>query len=264
MTAFSAEWLSLREPYDSAARNKTVLKGLADAFAALQTPRIVDLACGTGSTMRAIAPHLSTQQSWRLVDNNLSLLARIPLRDNLTVVAVDIARDLEAALDGPVDLVTTSALLDLVSAEWLERFAVEAAVRRLPIYAALSYNGQIEFDPIDKMDASVIAAVNRHQLTDKGFGAALGPAGAATAISRLKELSYTVADGESDWALGAADQELQLALLTGWALAAREIGSTSGTEIADWLTRRSAQIAAGKLSVTVGHTDFFARHTGAR
>ena len=59
---------------------------------------------------------------------------------------VDLARDLEAALDGPVDLVTTSALLDLVSDDWLERLAIEAAARRLPVYAALSYDGRIELD----------------------------------------------------------------------------------------------------------------------
>ena len=37
---------------------------------------------------------------------------------------------LEAALDGPVELVTTSALLDLVSHEWLDRLVTEAAARR--------------------------------------------------------------------------------------------------------------------------------------
>ena len=54
---------------------------------------------------------------------------------------VDLARDLEAALDGPVELVTTSALLDLVSHDWLDRLATEAAARNLPVYAALSYDG---------------------------------------------------------------------------------------------------------------------------
>ena len=86
---------------------------------------IVDLACGTGSTFRAVSPRLKTRQSWRLTDNDLSLLARTPQSSppdiHVTTVPVDLNRDLEAALDGPADLVTTSALLDLVSDEWLER-----------------------------------------------------------------------------------------------------------------------------------------------
>ena len=118
---------------------------------------IVDLACGTGSTFRALMPRIKSRQSWRLVDNDLSLLARTPQSSppNVTVTTspIDLSRDLEAALDGPVDLVTTSALLDLVSDEWLERLVVEAAARRLPVYAALSYDGRIEMTPADAADA---------------------------------------------------------------------------------------------------------------
>ena len=88
---------------------------------------VVDLACGLGSTLRAVTERLPQRQSWRLVDNDLSLLARAagararPPDLTVTTVPVDLARDLEAALDGPVELVTTSALLDLVSHEWLDR-----------------------------------------------------------------------------------------------------------------------------------------------
>ena len=63
-----------------------------------------------------------------------------------------------------VDLVTTSALLDLVSADWLERFAVETTVRSVPVYAALSYNGRIELGPADPLDAPLALAVAEREL----------------------------------------------------------------------------------------------------
>src|ERR1035437_5568276 len=53
-------------------------------------------------------------------------------------VTLDLNRNLEAALDGPVDLVATSALLDLVSETWLDRLAGEIAARSIPLYAALA------------------------------------------------------------------------------------------------------------------------------
>ncbi len=97
------------------------------------------------------ADALPKRQSWRLVDNDLSLLARAQqaVGADVTVRAMplDLAHDLEAALDGPVDLVTTSALLDLVSAEWLERLVTEIAARDLPVYAALSYDGRVALEP---------------------------------------------------------------------------------------------------------------------
>ena len=116
-------------------------------FAIRPAISVVDLACGTGSTLRAIGRRLPPRQNWRLVDNNLSLLAQVakpsgPPQLSVITRPVDLVRDLELALDGPLDLVTTSALLDLVSAEWLDRLIIEAAARRLPVYAALTYDGR--------------------------------------------------------------------------------------------------------------------------
>ena len=48
-------------------------------------------------------------------------------RARMTTTPLDLVRDLKAALDGPLDLFTTSALLDLVSEAWLERLAIEVA-----------------------------------------------------------------------------------------------------------------------------------------
>jgi len=76
VSAFSAKWLSLREPYDLAARNPAVLKAVADAFRGHAGIVLVDLACGAGATRRAIGAHLPERQTWRLVDNDLGLLGQ--------------------------------------------------------------------------------------------------------------------------------------------------------------------------------------------
>jgi hypothetical protein len=267
MSGFSAEWLAMREPYDHRARSKVVL----DAVLAELDPssvRIVDIACGTGSTFRALSPHLEARQNWRLVDSDLSLLARTPPSSPphivITSVPTDLNRDLEAALDGPLDLVTMSALLDLVSEDWLTRFTIEAAARRLPVYAALSYDGRIELAPADIADKSVFAAVNRHQRRDKGFGPALGPTAAPAALERFKRVGYAVTHGASDWTFGPHDREIQLATLSGWALAARETDELPVADVLDWLGRRRNLLDAGRSSIRVGHFDLFARPTTTR
>jgi SAM-dependent methyltransferase len=270
MSGFSAEWLALREPHDARARNRDVLDAVAAAAAAAGSAiAVVDLACGTGATLRALASRLPARQDWRLVDNDLSLLARAASGASargvtVTRIPVDLTRDLEAALDGPIDLVTTSALLDLVSADWLDRLVVEVAARRLPLYAALSYDGRVAFDPADPLDAAVIAAVNRHQQTDKGFGPALGPGAAEAAIAGFKKANYAVVHGRSDWRLASRDHEIQRDMLAGWAGAAREIGAISLADAAAWLTRRRDLVAAGRSTIAVGHVDLFARPIGTR
>jgi hypothetical protein len=267
--SFSAGWLTLREPYDKRARNAAVLDALSVWASGRPSVAVVDLACGLGSTLRAMSERLPKRQSWRLVDNDLSLLARAaglarPPDLTVTPVPVDLARDLEAALDGPVELVTTSALLDLVSHDWLDRLATETAARRLPIYAALSYDGLATLDPVDPLDSVVIDAVNQHQRRDKGFGPALGPAAAATAPARFEAMGYQVTQGASDWVFGLQDAEVQTEVLTGWAVAAREVGEASIGDIIGWLARRRDHIAAGRSAMRVGHVDFFARPIGTR
>jgi hypothetical protein len=268
VSGFSAAWLELREPYDRRARNPVVIDAAIAALAGLPSVTIVDLACGLGSTFRALRPHIRARQNWRLVDNDLSLLSRAPQSGPPDVVVttqpVDLNRDLEMALDGSVDLVTTSALLDLASEEWLQRLVVEVAARRLPLYAALSYDGQIEFSPADATDKRLVAAVNAHQRTDKGFGPALGPQAAGAAAERFERLGYAVVQGQSDWTFGPQDREIQFETLSGWATAAREIGGMPLQEIIDWLSRRRDLVAAGRSSIRVGHVDFFARPTGKR
>lgn len=262
--SFSASWLALREPYDLRARNRGVLQAVTDACKKSSTVAIVDLACGIGSTLRTLSPHLPERQDWRLVDNDLSLLARAapaspPAGITVRTEPIDLSRDLELALDGPLDLVTTSALLDLVSGEWLERLVIEIAARNLPLYAALIYDGRVSFDPALADDVEIVDAVNRHQKTDKGFGPALGPAAAGELIARFEAIDYRVDHGPSDWMFGPDDIEIQKEVVTGWAAAAREIGGVPVSDILRWIEARHEAITERSSSITVGHADVFAR-----
>ena len=225
MTGFSADWLELREPHDLRARNSAVLDAVVASQAGNRAIRIVDLACGTGSTLRALAPRFYAGQHWRLADNDLSLLARAaatarPSGVTVTAIPLDLNRDLEAARDGPIDLVTTSALLDLVSEPWLDRLA--------------------------------------------GFGPALGPRAASAAIARFQSLGCSVVRGTADWVVGPLDREFQLEIFAGWASAARDMPSVAQADTVEWLTFRRDEVDSGRSSLRVGHVDFFARPTGSR
>ena len=263
MTGFSADWLALREPFDQRAREANVLASVAAHFSDRASITVVDLACGTGATRRAIAGHLPRFQHWLLVDNDLGLLARaneVPRVDGCTLrtIPIDLMHDLEAALDGGPDLIVASALLDLVSEEWLDRLVLECAVRRLPLYAALTYDGRVTLDPGDPFDKRMIGAVNRHQRRDKGFGAALGPGAVDALRDACKAAGYAVREGQSDWTADIDDCDIQQAMLTGWAQAAREMEDITEGEVAGWLRRRVDLVMAGQASMRVGHSDVFA------
>jgi Methyltransferase domain len=269
MSGFSADWLALREPYDLRARNPLVLDAVAAHLEGRTSIRIVDLACGTGSTFRAVSPRLPARQRWTLTDYDPKLLARAaatPTAEDvaITVLPLDLDRDLDAALEGTVDLITTSALLDLVSDRWLQRLAAALAARAIPFYAALSYDGQVGFTPSDPFDGAIIDAVNQHQRTDKGFGPALGPEAAGAAVTCFEALGYSVMTGSSGWMIEPQDRDMQTELVDGWVSAAREIGTLSGEDIMAWSMRRRAMIAAGQSSQLVGHVDCFAVPSATR
>jgi SAM-dependent methyltransferase len=262
MSGFSAEWLSLREPFDLRARNPDVLNALLGSVAAKPNLRIVDLACGTGSTLRALAPRLSAEQQWRLVDYDHALLARAAesaaaTSVSATTIAADLDRELETVLAEPADLITTSALLDLVSDAWLARLIDCAAACAVPVYAALSYDGRVELAPAHPLDDALVHAVNLHQRRDKGFGPALGPSAAETALAKFAQGSFSLVHGQSDWLASEHGAAFQREIVRGWAAAAGETGTITQHDLERWLAFREEEITAGRSSLRVGHVDFF-------
>jgi hypothetical protein len=259
--SFSPEWLALREPADLRARNKDVLAAVYDFLAKIQAPVIHDLAGGTGSTFRSMVGGLRADQFWRifdvdphLIDTASELLAGQPV----DVLPLDLVKNLPGAFDPKPDLVVTSAFLDLVSSEWLDRLIEQLTLHRLPFYAALSYDGRASCDPPQAFDRTVIDAVNRHQKTDKGFGVALGPDAAAETSKRLKAAGFHVMEGRSDWQFLPDEGIVKSMIIDGWAQAAYELGDVDDDKLSDWASWHLTRIAEGHSEIMVGHVDLFA------
>ena len=228
---------------------------------------VLDLGSGTGANCRFLAPLLGGDQHWRLVDHDPALLAAIdPIQDSPGLLrrettTLDLAGSWER-LDIPqVQLVTASALLDLVSTDWLARLAQRCQTWRAAVFIVLSYDGTICWKPALAGDDRVCDWINRHQRTDKGFGLALGPDAAPTLAALLEERGYSVALRPSPWLLGPEQATLQHALLTGWVAAVREIAPEPADELAAWAEQRQRLIKQGRAWLAVGHWDLFAAFT---
>jgi hypothetical protein len=275
VSGFPAAWLDLREPADQRARNPILLAALSHRFARHDLVGIVDLGCGTGSNLRAVAPVLSARQRWSLVDHDPALLvaARERLaawgntRDgtaadldlvhggrSLTIGfhEADLSADLETVLPR-AGLITAAALFDLVSVAWIRAFAAAAAARRAVFYAALTYDGRESWSPPHPADGAILAAFLAHQGRDKGFGPATGPGATRALVDAFLAAGYRVRTAESPWRLNRGDEQLIRDRAEGVALAVRETGRVPDLDLKSWLSARVSG-ATG----CVGHTDLLA------
>ena len=278
MTGFSAQWLALREPADHRARDRALENRICEQLAAVacteqRAVRLIDLGCGSGSNLRALATSLPAQQHWTLVDYDPLLLAaaRTALLDwadqvisdstilticknNKTIeiefAQVDLARDIERVLAWPADVITAAAFFDLVAETWLVRFC---QALRTTLYTVLTYDGSEQWLPPHTADASMLKAFHAHQKTDKGFGVAAGPEATSIMQRELTARGFQVALAPSPWKIDQSEAAFIDALATGSAAAVRETGLLNEQDIEQWL---AARIAAQHC--TVGHWDILA------
>jgi SAM-dependent methyltransferase len=255
---FAGDWLALREPADHAARPDSLLGPLNDALALCERPlHVMDLGSGAGSNLRYLAPRLSGPQHWTLVDHDADLLVTIAAPHEAVTITPQVLDFSGGPPPIPPDagLVTASALLDLVAANWLDRLVMTLIESLVPALFALSYDGRIEWSHPHAADERVRTAVNRHQRTDKGFGPALGPDAAAYCARALTTNGLRVITETSDWRLGKGQAALAAALIGGWAEAAAEMEPQGRPLFQDWARSRVRDIADGRVHLSVGHCD---------
>jgi SAM-dependent methyltransferase len=229
------------------------------------TKTVVDLGSGTGSTLRAFAT-IDTELealNWRLVDQDAALLAEAKRRHGnphrLKTFELDLTNIPALPLE-KADLITASALFDLVSADFIDRLVPAIINNRQQIpagfYAALNYDGRTSWTPSHPLDDAVLDAFNRDQQRDKGFGRALGPDAATYMEHKFKEANFRVFTASSPWELNSDDSDMVNALITGIGEAVAHDTALDAQAIENWIQFRKANSASG--TCTVGHLDLLA------
>ena len=263
----SSEWLTLREPADAAARATDLVEELRSCLPPRGRLTVLDLGCGTGSMARWLAAQLPGPQHWVMLDRDSELLAAAaaePPGDAADGTPVtmetrrgDITRLEPANLDG-ADLVTASALLDMMTAQELERVVATCAAAGCPTLITLSVTGRVELTPPDPFDRCVRDAFNAHQRRDHGSGQLLGPEAVGAAVNGFTRRGCDVLVRESPWLLGPGQAALTAEWLRGWVGAACEQQPELASTAHAYARRRLAEAAAGRLLVTVHHQDLLA------
>ncbi|MBZ5488151.1 glycosyltransferase [Halomonas aquamarina] len=272
---FAADWLSLREAVDFNFRSKELPRSAAKWLSArTPAPRLVDLGAGRGSNLRFLAPLLPMPQHWTLIDHDAELLAEASASIEASGHKMITVQTLQASLDSlnhaplqTADLVSASALLDLVSQRWIDMLVDHCVHHQQALLMALSVTGEWGFtdtegEPlIDDEDHWLLALFMAHQRRDKGLGDALGGEAHNALVAALEEAGYRVEQASTPWQLGAGNQDhraLMQALIEGWAEAATEQAPEAASRIAQWRERRARAIAEGEVGIWVGHADLLA------
>lgn len=264
MSGFSADWLALREPSDSSARDASLVMQLRQRLA-VRPLQAMDLGTGTAANIRYLAPRLGGEQHWLAVDDDPKLIALQPREltgpehhCRLESIRLNLAAELQRLPFDRCHLVTGSALLDLVSATWVDALARACAKARASVLFALSYDGHIDWSPQLPDDDLLRDLLNKHQLGDKGFGPALGPGATEYTRRVFSAAGFKVQTASSDWRIAPTESAMQQALLEGWSQAAAEIAPLQSLRIATWSAARQSLIEAGRSTLCVGHQDLIA------
>jgi hypothetical protein len=260
----SPNWLALREPADAAARARNLVEALELASPSSDPKVIHDLGCGSGSMGRWLAPLLAGPQHWVLHDRDADLVALAaadvpgPAADGAPVTVEAKRTDLDRVqvrdLSGAT-MITASALLDMLTADELDRLVGLCLGVGCPILLTLSVIGSVEISPTDPLDRRVAAAFDAHQRRTTERGALLGPDAADFAARAFRRLGAEVLVSPSPWRLGPTHSALAAEWFTGWVGAAVEQEPELSAECESYARRRLAQASAGDLTVTVGHAD---------
>jgi hypothetical protein len=260
-TLVDPDWLAARVAADDAARAATVStllpelsRYLIEAAGPGGTVQIIDLGAGTGANQRWLAPRLPIRQRWLHLDHNPVISRSLPLAAETEIVdeSVEALGELLTRSSGDRQLVSCSALLDVLTTEQIQAVCRAVIDNRVPAFFSLTVTGGLRLSPADAHDQLLLAAFNDHQCR----AGRAGPEATTLTVNLLRAAEFAVTTQKTPWRLTAesglafVDQMLEERL----AAAVAQDPALARTAKA-WLELRRAQLAAGLLRIELDHCD---------
>jgi hypothetical protein len=257
-------WLAARVAADAAARaatRNTLVPDLIDYLAVTgdhqDTLEIIDLGAGTGANQRWLAPQLPFRQRWVHLDHDPIISRSLPLPDDTMIIddTVEALSRLLASRDAGRQLVTCSALLDVLTMAQLNAVCRAVIDNRVPALFSLTVTGMLWVVPSHPDDQPLLDAFNDHQ---RRAGRA-GPEAASLAAEALRAAGFDVRCQETPWRLTAASGREFVGQVLQERLCAAASQHPDLAQAANaWLELRRSQLALGIMRVELGHGDILA------
>jgi hypothetical protein len=215
------DWLAARVAADDAARATTVTTLLPELRTYLieaagpgGTVQIIDLGAGTGANQRWLAPQLPIRQRWLHLDHNPVISRSLPLPAETEIVdeSVEALGQLLTRASGDRQLVTCSALLDVLTTEQVEAVCRAVIDNRVPAFFSLTVTGGLRLSPNDPHDRLLLTAFNDHQRRAGGAG----PEATTLTVSLLRAAEFAVTTQETPWRLTGERPRLLIKCSGGW------------------------------------------------
>jgi hypothetical protein len=282
-TQFTTNWLEERNRFDKAARNPIVEDAFLRYAEQFQPLNLIDIGAGNGAVFTHLAQKLPPEQNWTLVELNPDLLENARQRlllwanahgytiekeesDHLLFVngerqlSIQLRHGSFLELDQllPLDAyhaVTASAVIDLLSREMLSNLLQQLQRNELAFYPTLNYRS-MDYIPAEGDDEHMIEAYERHMQREQDFGQALGSACTAAFQGLAKDIyGKTAVEGSSPWVIRPTDVEMHKHMLSFQQNSLPLM--LSKAKVSPWIARKKQLLAAGKLHLTVEHSDLF-------
>jgi hypothetical protein len=214
---------------------------------------VIDLGSGTGANQRWLSPRLPFEQQWLLIDQDQGLLRSLPVAPRTRILTADVGI-LTSVLDrsGSAQLVTCSALLDVLTVDQLDVIGSALAVARQPGLFSLTVTGAMELSPAHPLDSHLTRAFNDHQRR----GGRAGPDAVRQLSRAFRATGCRLWTTETPWLVdGHNGGEFVRQFLTDRVDAAVAQDPSLNSAGVDWLALRLAQLAEHDLQISVGHRD---------